>query len=114
MDNVSIVLTGNVSVYSGEVFDTVQDDGLTVWINGTKYYDLPGPNSPTGNSFTYSGPTGTESVTISYAEIDGPPAVLELTPASAVPEASTMIAGALLLLPFGASTLRILRRNRMA
>ncbi len=31
-----------------------------------------------------------------------------------VPEASTMIAGALLLLPFGASTLRILRRNRMA
>ena len=26
-----------------------------------------------------------------------------------VPEASTMIAGALLLLPFGASTLRILR-----
>jgi hypothetical protein len=33
-----------------------------------------------------------------------------LTP---VPEVSTMIAGALLLLPFGASTLRILRRNRM-
>jgi hypothetical protein len=33
---------------------------------------------------------------------------------TAVPEASTMIAGALLLLPFGASTLRILRRNRMA
>jgi hypothetical protein len=32
----------------------------------------------------------------------------------AVPEPTTMIAGALLLLPFGASTLRILRRNRMA
>jgi len=31
-----------------------------------------------------------------------------------VPEATTMIAGALLLLPFGASTLRILRRNRIA
>jgi hypothetical protein len=31
---------------------------------------------------------------------------------TAVPEATTMIAGALLLLPFGASTLRILRRNR--
>jgi len=30
-----------------------------------------------------------------------------------VPEPTTMIAGALLLLPFGASTLRILRRNRM-
>jgi len=32
----------------------------------------------------------------------------------AVPEPTTMIAGALLLLPFGASTLRILRKNRKA
>jgi len=32
----------------------------------------------------------------------------------AVPEPTTMIAGALLLLPFGASTLRILRKNRTA
>jgi hypothetical protein len=33
---------------------------------------------------------------------------------AAVPEPTTVIAGALLLLPFGASTLRILRRKRMA
>lgn len=33
---------------------------------------------------------------------------------AAVPEPTTMIAGALLLLPFGASTLRILRKNRTA
>jgi hypothetical protein len=33
---------------------------------------------------------------------------------SQVPEPTTMIAGALLLLPFGASTLRILRKNRTA
>jgi len=33
---------------------------------------------------------------------------------SAVPEPTTLIAGALLLLPFGASTLRILRRRRAA
>jgi hypothetical protein len=32
----------------------------------------------------------------------------------AVPEPTTIIAGALLLLPFGASTLRILRKNRTA
>ena len=31
-----------------------------------------------------------------------------------VPEPTTMIAGALLLLPFGASTLRMLRKNRAA
>jgi hypothetical protein len=33
---------------------------------------------------------------------------------STVPEASTMIAGAMLLLPFGASTIRFLRKNRAA
>ena len=31
-----------------------------------------------------------------------------------VPEPTTMIAGALLLLPFGASTLRMLRKSRKA
>jgi hypothetical protein len=35
-------------------------------------------------------------------------------PMTPVPEPTTMIAGALLLLPFGASTLRILRRSRVA
>jgi hypothetical protein len=33
---------------------------------------------------------------------------------SAVPEPTTMFAGVLLLLPFGASTLRILRKSRAA
>ena len=33
---------------------------------------------------------------------------------AAVPEPTTMLAGALLLLPFGASTLRMLRKNRTA
>jgi hypothetical protein len=39
--------------------------------------------------------------------------ITSLTP-TPVPEPTTMLAGALLLLPFGASTLRILRRNRAA
>jgi hypothetical protein len=33
---------------------------------------------------------------------------------STVPEPTTMIAGALLLLPFGASTLRMLRKRQVA
>ena len=40
--------------------------------------------------------------------------VVEVSGVAPVPEATTIIAGALLLLPLGASTLRILRRNRMA
>ena len=39
---------------------------------------------------------------------------ISLISLTAVPEPTTMIAGVLLLLPFGASTLRILRRNRVA
>jgi F0F1-type ATP synthase assembly protein I len=35
-----------------------------------------------------------------------------LLTATAVPEPTTLISGVLLLLPFGASTLRILRKNR--
>lgn len=39
---------------------------------------------------------------------------LDNVAASAVPEPTTMIAGALLLLPFGVSTFRMLRKNRVA
>jgi hypothetical protein len=38
----------------------------------------------------------------------------DLAPVAPVPEPTTAVAGALLLLPFGASTLRILRKNRTA
>jgi hypothetical protein len=44
----------------------------------------------------------------------GPPNGFHGPDLRAVPEPTTMIAGALLLLPFGASTLRILRRTRTA
>lgn len=53
---------------------------------------------------TYSGSSGgVQDGGSAYAGILAP-----------VPEASTMIAGALLLLPFGASALRILRKTQMA
>jgi hypothetical protein len=38
--------------------------------------------------------------------------VVQVSGVAPVPEATTIIAGALLLLPLGASTLRILRRQR--
>jgi hypothetical protein len=41
-------------------------------------------------------------------------AVFNVTSSTAVPEPTTMIAGALLLLPFGASKLRLLRKSRAA
>jgi hypothetical protein len=45
---------------------------------------------------------------------DAGPFGLRAESLTVVPEPTTMIAGALLLLPFGASTLRVLRRNRAA
>jgi hypothetical protein len=46
--------------------------------------------------------------------IDSGTATVQTYAAAAVPEPATMIAGMLLLLPFGASTLRILRNRRAA
>jgi len=50
----------------------------------------------------------------SGAVIDGISANVDIYSASAVPEPTTMIAGAMLLLPFGASTLRVIRKRRVA
>ena len=50
-------------------------------------------------------------VVLNLWNADGSPAQDQLT---VVPEASTMIAGALLVLPLGASALRVLRKNRTA
>jgi hypothetical protein len=57
--------------------------------------------------------TGTFNFDLLFAEVDGAPAVLQLDlPLLPVPEPSTVMAGVLLLVPFGASTLRMLRRKQ--
>jgi hypothetical protein len=75
------------------------------WTTGGTAYDLtvlPGTlSTPLENTLTAGSYTGT---------LDG---TFKLT-ATAVPEPTTLMAGGLLLLPFAASTLRILRRNRTA
>jgi hypothetical protein len=56
--------------------------------------------------------TRTETPGLMYlTHADGLPDDLTIGVQSVVPEPTTMVAGALLLLPFGASTLRILRRR---
>jgi hypothetical protein len=75
---------GNHGSYAGDV--------LNLWGNGPGNYTLYGA----GQDFAYNGVQASGNVTMTLA---------------AVPEPTTMIAGALLLLPFGASTLRMLRRR---
>jgi Domain of unknown function (DUF4114) len=55
-----------------------------------------------------------EDLPYGQSDLDYNDFVVQVSGVKPVPEASTMIAGALLLLPLGVSTLRILRRNRMA
>ena len=58
--------------------------------------------------------TGTSTVIAFLGEGPDNQKYIGLDNVSVVPEPTTMVAGALLLLPFGASTLRILRKNRTA
>ena len=90
------------------------DLGRTVGFNFTPppigYGNLPGSG---GLSYTMVVHTSALKYASSLASIVDGGASANVS-VLAVPEPTTMIAGAMLLLPFGASTLRILRRNRMA
>jgi hypothetical protein len=79
--------------------------------NGTTFY-----NDAVSAASTYS-TTVTSAANGAFGVADltlGAPGAAQDQLVMVVPEATTVIAGALLLLPLGASTLRILRRNRMA
>jgi len=100
-------------------------DGPTWELAGINYaVDGPYSLTPGGSSFIaamynqtglYDGVSGdplTGPVSFYATRISSYQDWIDTT--AAVPEPTTMIAGALLLLPFGASTLRILRKNRTA
>ena len=55
-----------------------------------------------------------EDLPAGSSDLDYNDFVVQVSGVVPVPEPTTVIAGALLLLPFGASTLRILRKNRVA
>jgi hypothetical protein len=78
--------SGNIISYPG-----LGDYALVAW-SSTGGYEGLSPNNNGGNNV-------------------GAPAIASLT---AVPEPTTIISGVLMLLPFGASTLRILRKKQVA
>jgi hypothetical protein len=73
-------------------------DGLIAY-NPANYF-VNGESAPGFNMSAQAGGTAATQFTYTFKSV--------------VPEPTTMIAGALLLLPFGASTLRILRKTRTA
>ena len=83
----------------------VDIDGLNFYAGGINYnLSVYNPFTSTGGYYDAANANLGNGATLTEV-------TLTLT---AVPEPTTMIAGALLLLPLGASTLRILRKSRMA
>ena len=111
---VSFTLLRNISLNAGG--STVIQQGVDTYYDYVNHLSV----SP-GLPLVFSFPTGTVTVTpIGYEMVDKPgvnyympPSYLEATFLfTPVPEPTTMVAGSMLLLPFGASTLRMLRRKQ--
>jgi len=114
LDNTLIQLVGQVTVVNGQSYNVEHDDGVVLTIGSTTLVNEPDPTSAVTTDYTWTGASGTYSFDLLYAEVKGPPAVLITSlplEASPVPEPTTMLAGALLLLPFGSSVCRQLRRK---
>ena len=92
-----IISIGAGNAYDGYLGDIPGNPGAT----GQQVINYDLASVPNGYLFTG---------TFSYGADSGS-ATFDFTP---VPEPTTMIAGALLLLPFGASTIRLLRKTRTA
>jgi hypothetical protein len=115
INNTLIELIGQVTLTHGQQFTVTHDDGLTFKVGGNYLVNVPNPTAPVTTTVTFNGASGTYDFDLLYGEVGGPGAVLQLDlPLTPVPEPTTVVAGALLLLPFGASVLRKMRRNRAA
>lgn len=89
-------ISGTVTLADG-TYTYEHDDGLILYLGSTAVINAPGPTSATPTSFTVCPSTcdataGTYSFTLDYAEVDGPPAVLQGNlPFSPIPEPSSFV-----------------------
>jgi hypothetical protein len=93
--------------YLGSAFSVQATSGLLVTYTGAQ-------NLLPNTVLTYVFTANNASSTVTFMDtsgFDSNAGWIDNVSLTAVPETTTMIAGALLLLPFGASTLRVLRRR---
>ncbi|HWQ92530.1 MAG TPA: DUF4114 domain-containing protein [Clostridia bacterium] len=100
------IQNGNQTFYSQTSLNGGADQLATYNINDTKFGKPPFPNN-TGWILAW------EDLAVGSSDRDYNDLVVSLT-AQPIPEPTTMIAGALLLVPFAASTIRVLRRKNVA
>ena len=114
LNNTLFEFIGSTYLVHGQTYQVFNDDGVILSINGTTVLSSTQPQSVYGGeSFTWTGATGVDSFTLLYAEVMGAPATLNAG-LTVVPEPSTIVAGALMLLPFGIGVARSLRKDRTA
>ncbi|MDR3412350.1 MAG: hypothetical protein P4L87_15660 [Formivibrio sp.] len=99
---------GNGSISGGRLAVSGADQAAinlaASWLNAINTGGTAGNYGLTGN-LLYPNPTTQNGAPVQEL-------LIRTQDATPVPEASTMVAGVLLLLPFGASTLRMFRKNR--
>ena len=98
-------------------FGTYSDDGSALYVDGNLIVNNGGEHGHTGVLAATSLSAGIHTLVATFRENGEGQSVFDVTSDPKlvpVPEPSTYLAGALLLLPFGSSVLRSLRKSRAA
>ncbi len=90
LNNTVFEFTGYTNLVAGQTYSVTHDDGAILYINGVAVINAGAPTSAEVSSFV-AGATGTFSVDLLYAEVNGAPAVLTSNLVATTPEPSSII-----------------------
>lgn len=92
LNNTIYEFTGFTDLVAGQTYEVTHDDGAILYIDGVAVINAGAPTSAEVSSFVASA-TGTFSVDLLYAEVNGAPGVLtsDLVAATPTPEPSSII-----------------------
>jgi len=92
LNNTIFEFTGFTDLVAGQTYNVIHDDGAILYINGVAVINAGAPTAAETSTFVAAA-TGTFSVDLLYAEVNGAPAVLtsDLVAATPTPEPSSII-----------------------
>ena len=90
LNNTIFEFTGYTDLVAGQTYTVTHDDGAILYIDGVAVINAGAPTSQEVSSFVAAN-TGTFSVDLLYAEVNGAPGVLTSSLVAATPEPSSFI-----------------------
>ncbi|GGG82109.1 PEP-CTERM sorting domain-containing protein [Edaphobacter dinghuensis] len=90
LNNTIFEFTGYTNLIAGHTYEVTHDDGAILYINGVAVINAGAPTSAEVSSFVASA-TGTFSVDLLYAEVNGAPGVLTSDLVATTPEPNSII-----------------------